>query len=97
MCTGPYRLRVWLHELDSVAEGIGHVHPVIALERLVVFHGEPGLGTGLSKRADVVDDEGRVRLRCRPKVVVDSEVNLQVAVFEPAAATGCEVRWFGHV
>lgn len=54
-------------------------------------HGEPGLGNGISDAAHVVDDEGRVRLGRRPKVGVDTEVDLQISVLERAAAASCEV------
>jgi hypothetical protein len=85
------RLRARLHEFDAIAEGIGHVDPVVPVERLVVLHGEPGCSDGIGDAAHVVDDEGRMRLCRRAKVRVDTEVNLQIPILEPAATARCEM------
>lgn len=90
-------LRTWLHELDSVAERIGHVDAVVAFEGLVLFHGEPGRCDDPCDAADLVDDEGGMSFRCWAKVRLDTEVDFQIAIFEPAASTDCEVSGFGHV
>lgn len=88
------RLRSGLHEFDAVAEWICNIDTVVPIERLVVLHSKPSCGDSISDAAHVVHDEGRVRLGCRHEVGVDTEVDLQIAVLEPAAAASV-ARWWG--
>jgi hypothetical protein len=61
-----------LHQLDAVAERIGHVDAIEAVEWLVVVHGEAVDGDGDHQGALVVDDDGGVRLGRRPEVRIDT-------------------------
>ena len=89
--TSDRSLRVRLHQFDAVTERIGHVDAVEPVERLVVVHRETRGDDSSGQMAYVVDDEGGVRLGRGSEVGVDTEVDLQIAVFEPAATADREM------
>jgi len=85
-----------LDQLDPVAERILHVPAVAAFNRLVfildLVAGAPGFFDNVTQ---AIDDEGRVRLAGRDKILVDAEMNRQRAVPEPATAARGKLRRLG--
>ena len=91
------QLRGRLHEFDAVAERIRHGDAVEPLERLVVVDGEAGSDGSGRQTVHVVDDERWVRLGRWLEAGIDTEVYLQVSVFEPAATANGEVTGFRNM
>ena len=91
------QLRGRLHEFDAVAERIRHVDAVEPLERLVVVDGEAGSDGSGRQTVHVVDNERWVRLGRWLEAGIDTEVYLQVSVFEPAATANGEVTGFRNM
>ena len=85
------RLPARLHEFDAVTERIGHIDAVEPVEWLVVVHREARGDDSSYQAAYVVDDEGGVGLCRGSEVGINTEVDLQVAVFELAATPSREM------
>src|SRR5690606_38298594 len=76
-----------LEQLETVAEGVVGVDPVVALEgRLELELGAEVLEAG-PDRGQIADQQRGVCLAGGPKALLDTEVDLDRAVVEPAAAT----------
>src|SRR5690554_371960 len=76
-----------LEQLETVAERVIGVDPVVALERgLELEFGAEVLEPG-PDRGQVADQQGRVGLAGGAEALFDTEVDLDRAVVEPAAAT----------
>jgi hypothetical protein len=82
----------WLDQLDPVSKGIIDEDSVVTLQRLVVGKGTSGGFQSRGERRQIIDDEGRVSLSGRDEIYFHPEVNLQLAVFEPATAAGGQLR-----
>ena len=67
-------------------------NPVVPRQRHVVGDRISGLAQGLGQSGQILDKEGRMRLTRRHKILFDAEMNLQFAVFKPAAAASREIR-----
>jgi hypothetical protein len=93
--TSDRQLRVRLHEFDAVAERIRHVDAIEPVERLVVVHCETGGDDSSRDGAYVVHDERGVCLGRWSEAGVDTEVDLQISVLEPAATANREMIRLG--
>ncbi len=76
-----------LHKFDAVPEGVLDVDTVVAFERLVVSHRHLVNSKDVDEFAQPRDDERRVGLLRRSERLLDTEVDLDRAVFEPATTS----------
>jgi hypothetical protein len=81
-----------LDQLDAVAEGIVHVDPPAPVDVLGGADIDPGGRDLCQQRIQVVDLERRVGLAGGLERVLDTEVQLNRAASEPAAAPGRQLR-----
>ena len=84
----------WLHQLNSIAEGVFSVHPVIAFKRLIGNDSVAGGTETLHEVVKVIHDECRMCLSGGREIGLDAQVNLQIAMLEPATPPCCQVSRF---
>jgi hypothetical protein len=84
--------RFGLHQLDPISKGVIDKDSVVSLQRSV----RGKLVTGLFQMADqaleIIDDKSRMSLSRRREILLDPQVNLQLARLEPASASRRELR-----
>lgn len=83
-----------IDEFDSIPERVVHLQTAGSRQVLVP---PPGCPKGVelpNEGIEVVDNERWMRLASRAKVVFDTQMHLNVARREPAAAARCEGLWF---
>src|SRR4029079_11330364 len=87
-----------LDQLDPIAERILHMPALTAFDRLVfILDCVAGASGFFDNVTQAVDDEGRVRLACRDEILVDTQMNGQRAVPEPATAARGKLRRLGDL
>src|SRR5579862_6209233 len=64
-----------LEQLESVAERVVDIDPLVPVQRLVVTQGRPRSSQGRDQRGQVVDQKAGVGLAGRPEVIFDPEVH----------------------
>src|SRR6266850_1366504 len=87
----PVRTSFWrrLEKLDPVAEGIIDVDAQESREWFVALHGNSGRRDLGDQRRQIGDEEGGMRLASRDELLVDPQMDLEIATLEPnAAASG---------
>ena len=77
--------RVRLDQFDPVAERIVDMAPVVALDRLVCRDFVTGLHGFRHHAGKVIDDESRMRLARRNKILFDAQMDLQVRRFRTSS------------
>jgi hypothetical protein len=76
------------HQFDAVAERIVNISALVAFERLVLNDSVSSPLQLCDKCPKIIDHEGGVRLTCRDKFFVYTEMNFQSAALEPASTSG---------
>src|SRR5262245_15940456 len=90
----PSSVKLSLHQLKSVPEWIRHVDTLVARKKTVFHDFDSGLAKAPREAFEVVHEEGGMRLLCRAKLRLDSEMNLHRSPLEPGAAPLCELGGF---
>jgi hypothetical protein len=78
--------RLRLEQLDPIPKRICHECALILGQLEVVECFDPGGAQGQQQLSQALHDEARVRLLCRPKLGLDSEMYLERAALEPNPA-----------
>src|SRR5690554_1858282 len=76
-----------LEQLETVAEGVVGVDPVVALEGRLVFELGAEVLEPSPDRGQIADQQRGVCLAGGPKAFLHTQMDLDRAVVEPAAAT----------
>ena len=84
-----------LHQLNPIPKRVIHIEPVVTLQGLVFDNAVAGLLQGHCKPTKVIDDKGRVCLPGRPELRVDTQVDFQLALLEPASASRSQMGRLG--
>jgi hypothetical protein len=81
------------HQFEAIAERVVHEHAVEAFDRFVVNDPVASMADICDQSRQVIDDERWVCLRGRAEVDIDTEMDLEVVVLEPAPPR--TARWGG--
>jgi hypothetical protein len=87
---------VRLHQLNPIAKRVIHIESFVTLQGLVFDNAVTGLLQGHCKPTKVIDDKGRVCLPGRSELRVDTQVDFQLALLEPASASCSQMRRLGN-
>ncbi len=85
------------HQFEAIAERVVHEHAVEAFDRFVVNDPVASIADICDQSRQVIDDEGWVCLSGRAEVGVDTEMDLEVVVLEPAPPANRQMGRLGDV
>src|SRR5690242_3186181 len=80
-----------LHQLEAVSERVRDVHAIVAGQRLVRGNGDPRVAKPLEQSGELVHQQSRVRLPGGTEVLLNSEMDPDLAALEPDTAALREV------
>jgi hypothetical protein len=81
------------HELESISERVVHIHPSIAIQR-VIDYSHAHFQTALDDSLQFLYQQSRVRFGSRSEASINTEVDLDMGTLEPTAAAR---REFGRL
>lgn len=76
-----------MDQLDAIAERIMDIDPLISFKRLIFNNPATRSLEVFRQGGDIIDQKGRMGLKSRAKICLDTEMHLHRTGLEPAAAT----------
>ena len=81
-----------VHEFEAISEGVVHIAALVTSERLVIDNLDTRDAQPADERCQIRDEQRGVGLLRRAKVLLDPEMELQLASLKPATTSCREMR-----